>query len=350
MTNSLQFLYFLIFISIIMEINILKAFSFKILLIKNYLKCIIKIYNYLYLNIYFLFNKIINIKFFNLYIYININRKFIIKFKDRLLIFSWVFSNVLQTYAFYNINLGLVLRLINIYLNSELITYIYTMNFLIGFVIYLILLLKLCDKENSLKTKVFKFMLYVLLSVAIGILFFVLFKLISHIFVYIGIKLVNILNFLKNSLNHKNNNPQDPDFNAYYSDSNNKKKKTNKYLQQRAQEMREKLLFQQKSSKTVKKNINFNQNSLSAKRGINKKIYIEPKQNLNIETQLERIKNELEAYNIQQKKFEAWSKGKGKDFTYPDEAKELFKEYSLLLKDLRPHLKSMKKKMKNSNK
>lgn len=340
----IQFNNWIIVINIFITINILKAVNIYLIFyrLQKYFIIVKRIYNLFYLNfLYFLYN----IKKSYLYTYINKKQDFIFKLQDRILTFSWVFSIVLKKYAFYHLNLGFVLYLINIYFNIYTITYIYTINFLICFILVLILIIKSCDQKNRFKNKIFKFMLYLLLWVNLAILLYVFIKMINHIFVFIVTKLWNLKNLIKNNLSNKNPNPDDPDFNIYSSDSKNKKKK-NKYIQQRAQEMRDKLLFQQKSQDTMRQNINFNRNSLSTKRGINNIIYIEPRQNLDLETQLGRIKDELKAYNIQQKKFKLWSKGKGKDFTYPEEARELFKEYSRLLKDLRPSLKSMKKKVK----
>lgn len=338
----MQFNNGIIVIYILILINILRAINLNIIfyVIQMYFITVKKIYNLFYINFFY------NIKKAYLYLYINKKQKFIFKLQDILLIFSWVFSIVLKKYAFYLVNLGFVLYLINIYFNLRIITYLYTINFLICFIILLIFIIKSCDQKNGFKNKFVKFMLYLLLWINIAILLYVFIKMINHIFVFIMTKLWNIKNFLKNGLSNKNENPDNPDFNLYSSNSKIKRKKKNKYLQQRAQEMRDKLLFQQKSQYTTRQNINLYKNSLSAKRGINKIIYIEPRQNLNLETQLEKIKNELEAYNIQQRKFKLWSKGKGKDFTYPDEARKLFKGYSRLLKDLRPFLKSMEKKVK----
>lgn len=341
----LQFNNWIIVIYIFIIMNILKAININIIfyVIEKYYKTVKKVYKLFYLNFFYIFY---NIKNSDQYVYINKKQKFMFKLQDILLILSWVFFIVLKKYAFYHINLGFVLYLINLYFNIEIITYLYTINFLICFIIFLIFILKSCDQKNEFKNKFFKFMLYLLLWINVVILLYIFIKMINHIFVFIMTKLWNIKNFLKNGLSNKNQNPNDPDFNLYFSDSKIKRKKKNKYLQQRAQEMRDKLLFQQKLQYTTRQNINYSENSLSAKRGINNIIYIEPRQDLNLETQLERIKNELEAYNIQQKKFKLWSKGKGKDFTYPDEARKLFKEYSRVLKNLRPSLKSMKKKIK----
>lgn len=140
---------------------------------------------------------------------------------------------------------------------------------------------------------------------SIGVLLYIFIKLINHFFVFIVTKILNIKNLIKQNINSKNNSPNNPNFDLYYSDSTNKRKKDkSKYLRQRAQEMRNKLLAEQKSRYVIKDNTNFNKNfSLSLKRGINKRIYIEPRQNLSVQTQFERIKSELEAYNVQQKKF-----------------------------------------------
>lgn len=341
MQYLIQLNIWIIIIYILIIINVLKTINMDKIVyrIQKHYMAVQNTYNILYINIVFIYY---NIKNLDLYIYINKKQKFIFKLQDRLITFFSLFSIALKKYVFYNIKCGFVLYFLNTYLNIDIITYFYAMNFFICFIIILILMIKLCHQKGWFKNKVLKFMLYLLLWINVAILLYVFVIMINHIFVFIMTKLWNIKNIIKTGLSNKNSNPNDPDLNLYFSDSKIKRKK-NRYLQQKAQEMRDKLLFQQQY--TTKQNVNSCQNSLSAKRGIDKIIYIEPRQNIDLETQLERIKNELEAYNIQQKKFKLWSKGKGADFTYPDEAKELFKEYCRVLKDLRPSLKSMKKKI-----
>lgn len=337
---------FMILILLFLIINIINRMKINLSVIipnKYYIDIRI-IYNILYITIFAL---LYYLKIFLFYFFISNKLKLVFKLQDKFLIFSWAFFRVLKVYAFYNFNLGFMLYLINIFLNIDIISYIYKINFLISFIIVLIFIIKWCDINNWLKNKLFKFVLYSLLWLSIGMLFYIFIKMISDIFVFIITKILNIKDLIKKSLNNKNNSPNNSDFDIYYSDSINKRKKNrSKYLKQRAKEMHNKLLIQQKSNYAKENKNSYKNSSLSAKRSINKYIYIEPRQDLNIETQFERVKSELEAYNIQQKKFKSWSKGKGKDFTYPDEAKKLFKEYSILLKDLRPYLKSMKKKIK----
>jgi hypothetical protein len=117
------------------------------------------------------------------------------------------------------------------------------------------------------------------------------------VFIYILAKIIDIKNTIRVGFNKKS--PNGSDFNLYSPDSKRKKK----YLKERAEEMRKKVLLQQKS--VVNCEIDSKKNSLSSKRNITKNIYIEPRQNLDLETQYNRIKNELEAYNIQEKKFKA---------------------------------------------
>lgn len=275
------------------------------------------------------------------YIYIYRKLKFVFKLHNILLTIFGAFSLVLKKYAFYTFILGFIFLFVNFHFCLDIFIYIYTMSFLVSFIFVLVLIINICDQKNWFKRTYIKYILYLLLWVSVGVFLYVFLKLISSIFVFITTKLWNIKDLIKKSLSNKNENPRNSDFNIYSQDSRNKKKK---YLQQRAQEMRDKVLSQQKYTKNITQS--FNRDSLSAKRGITKKIFIEPRQDLNIETQLDRIKNELEAYNIQERKFKSWSKGKGKDFTYPEQAQELFKEYSRILKDLRPSLKSMKKQVK----
>lgn len=338
-----NFMILILLFLIINTINRIKI-NLSVIIPNKYYIDIRIIYNILYITIFAL---LYYLKIFLLYFFISNKLKLVFKLQDKFLIFSWAFFRVLKVYAFYNFNLGFMLYLINIFLNIDIISYIYKINFLISFIIVLIFIIKWCDINNWLKNKLFKFVLYSLLWLSIGMLFYIFIKMISDIFVFIITKILNIKDLIKKSLNNKNNSPNNSDFDIYYSDSINKRKKNrSKYLKQRAKEMHNKLLIQQKSNYAKENKNSYKNSSLSAKRSINKYIYIEPRQDLNIETQFERVKNELEAYNIQQKKFKSWSKGKGKDFTYPDEAKKLFKEYSILLKDLRPYLKSMKKKIK----
>lgn len=338
-----NFMILILLFLIINTINRIKI-NLSVIIPNKYYIDIRIIYNILYITIFAL---LYYLKIFLFYFFISNKLKLVFKLQDKFLIFSWAFFRVLKVYAFYNFNLGFMLYLINIFLNIDIISYIYKINFLISFIIVLIFIIKWCDINNWLKNKLFKFVLYSLLWLSIGMLFYIFIKMISDIFVFIITKILNIKDLIKKSLNNKNNSPNNSDFDIYYSDSINKRKKNrSKYLKQRAKEMHNKLLIQQKSNYAKENKNSYKNSSLSAKRSINKYIYIEPRQDLNIETQFERVKSELEAYNIQQKKFKSWSKGKGKDFTYPDEAKKLFKEYSILLKDLRPYLKSMKKKIK----
>lgn len=335
---------FMILIILLIIMNIINRIKINIsmIILNKYYIDIKIISNLLYITILAL---LYYLKIFWFFFYISNKLKLVFKLQDEFLRFSWAFFRVLKKFAFSNLNSGFILYLINIYLNLDIISYIYKINFLISFIIILIYIIEWCDKNNRFKNKLFKFGLYLLLWLSIGMLFYIFIKMVNHVFVFIITKILNAKDLIKKSLNN-NNSPNNSNFDIYYSDSINKRKKNkNKYLKQRAKEMHNKLLILQKFKAKDNKNLHKNY-SLSSKRGINKYIYIEPRQDLNIETQFERIKSELEAYNIQQKKFKLWSKGKGKDFTYPDEAKKLFKEYSILLKDLRPYLKSMKKKIK----
>lgn len=325
----------ILFFLIINILNIKKIIIF-IRIYHKYFLGINIICNLFYINFFSFFKK------FWLYILISKKLKFVLMLQDKFLVLSWTFSKILKRFAFYNINLGFIFYFINTYLNLSILSYIYKINFLISIIIILSLIIKLCENKNLFMNKFLKFVLYLLLWLSIGMLLYLSIKIISHFFVFIITKIMNMKNLIKKGLS--NNSPNNPDFDLNYHDSTNKrKKKRNKYIQQKAEEMRNKLLIQQKSKN---KTSVYNNSSLSSKRGINKHIYIEPRQNFNTEAQFERIKSELKAYDIQQKKFKSWSKGKGKDFTYPDEARELFKEYSKILKDLRPYLKSMKKKVK----
>lgn len=269
------------------------------------------------------------------------NLVFIEKFHDKFLIFSWVNYNTIKKYFFYNIISGFLFHSLYYYLNLNIIFYIYTLNLLFLSCIFIYIGIKLCHRFNKRNVKL---LLFLLLWINIFIIMIIIIIIINQFFVFLFTKLTNIKDRLINNFNSNN---KKPDFDLFSPDLKKKRrKKTKKILQERSEEMRVKLLTQQKNYKGAKYNIDFTKNkSFSSKRGITKTIYIEPRQNIDLETQFDRIKSELNAYNIQERKFKAWSKGKGKDFTYPDESKQLFKEYSKILKGLRPHLKSMKKKV-----
>lgn len=323
----------IIFFFVIFTINILRAVKSKLFLVflNQCYEIIKKIIFLLLVCLWYNYNKQ------NFCIKKNII--FIEKFHDKLLIFSYVSS--FKKYAFYNIISGFIFYLVNYCVKFKIIMYIYTLNLLFVFFFLICLSLKLC-----LNNKTIKLLLYLLLWVNIFIIIFIFIKIINELFVFIITKLINIKDRLKNNFNPNNKDPKKPNFNFSSSDLKKKRKKTKKILQERSEEMRVKLLIQQKRHNMTKSNMDLSKkNSLSLKRGINKAIHIEPRQNIDLETQFERIKSELDAYNIQEKKFKAWSKGRGDDFTYPDESKQLFKEYSKILKGLRPHLKSMKKKV-----
>lgn len=334
---------FIIFVFLLLLIKILKVTNLNVifyLLNRNYI--VLK----KFINLLFIYPLLCNFNKLE-YFFIKRNVMFIDKLQDRLLIFSWIASKILNKFAFFSLILGLVLFIVNIYIKANIITYTYILNLLFSSFIFLTMAIKICYEKNLFKNLFLKLVLYSLLWINVLIILYVFVKILNHFFVFIFTKLLSIKSRLNKNFNPNNNNPNNPDFNYVYSDLKNKKKKTKKILQERSKEMRDKLLIQQhKKHNMTKDNIDLlKKSSLSSKRGINKSIYIEPRQNINLETQFQRIKSELDAYNIQEKKFKAWSKGRGKDFTYPDEAKQLFEEYSKVLKGLRPHLKSMKKKV-----
>lgn len=78
------------------------------------------------------------------------------------------------------------------------------------------------------------------------------------------------------------------------------------------------------------------------------KIIIEKRQDLSLQDQLDKVQSELEAYNKQKEKFQQSINNikKGKENFYPDEAKNLWKDYIEVIKNLNFNLKSMKKNLK----
>lgn len=320
---------FIIFFCVIITINILKSIKSKLFFVflKEYFEIIKKFFYFLLLCLSYNYNKQI--------FYIKRNLIFMEKFHDKLLAFSYISS--LKKYVFFNLILGSILYLLNYWVQLNIITYIYSLNILFVSLFIICIGIKFCFNKKTIKL-----LLYILLWVNIIIIIFICIKIINQFLVFFITKFINIKDGLKNKFNLNNQEPEKSDLN-FFSDLK-KKKKTKKILQEKSEQMRIKLLKKQKSFNVTESNLDLSKKKgLSSKRNINKTIYIEPRQNIDLNTQFERIKSELDAYNIQEKKFKAWSRGKGNDFTYPDESKQLFKEYTKVLKGLRPHLKSMKK-------
>jgi cytochrome c oxidase subunit 1 len=122
------------------------------------------------------------------------------------------------------------------------------------------------------------------------------------------------------------------------------KKKTHKDIKEKALEMKNKVLNAQSRAK----NLNDNTSNPLFKKKWDKKIVIEERSELTKSKQLDRIKYEYKAYDIQEKKFKNTIKNikKNKENFYPDESTDLFKDYIKIIKDLKKNLKSMKKNIK----
>lgn len=91
--------------------------------------------------------------------------------------------------------------------------------------------------------------------------------------------------------------------------------------------------------------------SISKSRKWEHKIMIEKRQDLSLKYQLDKIQFELEAYKNQKKKFQQSIDNikKGKENFYPDEAKNLWKDYIEVIKSLNLNLKSMKNNLKKQD-
>lgn len=277
---------------VIITINTLNAVKSKLFLTfcNEYYDILKKFFYLLLFCLFYNYNKYTS--------YVKRNVLFIEKFHDKFFIFPY--SSAFKKYAFYNIISGFLFYLLDNCIKLDIITYIYTLNlFLVSF--FLISIgIKLCSSKKTIKL-----LLYLLLWINIFIILIIFIKILNQFIVFLFTKLISVKEGLKNYFSSNNKNPKKPDLNFFSSDSK-RRKKTKKILQTRSEEMRVKLLTQQKSSNMAKSNFDVSENnSLSSKRGINKVIYIEPRQNIDLKTQLERIKSELDAYNIQEKKFKA---------------------------------------------
>jgi hypothetical protein len=132
----------------------------------------------------------------------------------------------------------------------------------------------------------------------------------------------------------------------------NPQAKQYKDIKKKASEMKQKLLELQKE-KLNQSDWNLDSSSIHNKntnsfRNWNHQIYIENRPNLSLKDQLNKMKFELEAYKIQEKKFEQSINNikKGKENFYPDQSKYLWKDYIEVIKHLNFNLKSMKKNLK----
>lgn len=130
-----------------------------------------------------------------------------------------------------------------------------------------------------------------------------------------------------------------------------RKKKIHKDIKEKALEMKKKVLYSQNKGSSVK---NFNDKTSNPlfKRKWDKKIVIEERPQLTISQQVDRIKSEYKAYDIQEKKFKNTINNikKNKENFYPNESTNLFKDYIEIIKDLKTNLKSMKKNLKKVKK
>lgn len=132
---------FMILILLLLIINIINRIkiNFSRIIFNKYHIDIKIIYNILYITIFALFYYL---NIFLLYFYVSNKLKLVVKLQDRFLIFSWAFFRVLKVYAFYNLNSGFIFYSVNIFLNLDIISYIYKINFLISFIIVLIFIIK----------------------------------------------------------------------------------------------------------------------------------------------------------------------------------------------------------------
>jgi hypothetical protein len=158
------------------------------------------------------------------------------------------------------------------------------------------------------------------------------------------------------SLKNKNNNPKGPNDSGKFFSLNSKKKKEKKEILQnlqhekiRAQELKEKLLKTQKNGSLLnKKSHGYNvSSSLSKNRNWTNTIEIPKESDFTIENQIKNLDKEFKQYDDQDKKFKTIVVNiqKKKENFYPNESKDMFKEYVELVNILKKNLKSTKKEL-----
>lgn len=244
--------------------------------------------------------------------------------------------------------------------NSDnlLFIYLYQINFIIAINIKWVIITHNFIKNEQLKINHFKLysfirylllvMLFIYLAIMI-ILFFALINYLIHlIWSMIWSKIKGGFAKLFNtdfSANH-NKPPKKPQNTTIPFSSQD-----HKDIKKKASEMKQKLLKLQ-TDKLNTNNINIDcsecashTKSISQSRKWEHKIMIEKRQDLSLKDQFDKVKSELEAYNNQKKKFQQSIK-KGKETFYPDESKNLWKDYIDVIRNLNLNLKSMKKNLK----
>ena len=280
-------------------------------------------------------------------IYINIYTKNI----NCLIIFSFSFLFLLlynvevEVLNIWNIPGEVTFYLIYLYLSFLL--------FSIGFMINLVRFLVKIIWFNSLNPNYF-------LSFSFNILKFLLFGLLLLniiIIIMLGQKILilfkwNIMNKLKDwkfnleyEIKKGNKGPKNPqNFNIFSS----LKKKNEK--RKEAINLKEKIYEVQKKNNTVS-NVDFSikpdKISLSKNRNWTKKIEIPKGSDFTIESQIQNIEYEYQAYLNQEKKFKkiVIDINNNKENFYPSESKFLFKEYVKVIKLLKSNLKDIKKEL-----
>ena len=236
--------------------------------------------------------------------------------------------------------------------------YLSSFLFLIGILINLIKITKIWVKNNQLREEfpilynIVKCILLSLLIINLVVLFIIGKKLLVLLINYLkklffNTNIMHKLKDLKLSIDYKkvkNNKPKKPKI-SIFSDLRNKKKDKKKAFY-----LKEKIFNIQKRNLNNSSNTTFNKTSFSKRRGWNQTINLGDNPKFTANEQLNNVRSEFKAYDIQEKKFKKIiiDINKGKENFYPEESKSLFKEYITVVKILKKNLKYVEKNIKNT--
>lgn len=225
----------------------------------------------------------------------------------------------------------------------------YNISFFIGFcqICILIINVKILvifyiynnDKLNGYRLHTFiKYFLFFLIIIHMIIFIYILFTNLYKMFIKDYKWWTNIKNIFQN-LSGNRSPQQDPNnnnsYNFYTPSTKDKKKK--------ASELHDKLIEVQKRKVQNKDYVEIKESLLQQKRDWKHKVTIDKSPEISLQDQINKINNEWDKYDKEGKKFKKIISDikKGEERFYPDESKSLFKDYLLVIKNLKSNLKSM---------
>lgn len=253
-----------------------------------------------------------------------------------------------------NINCSILFFFLFLFLYDINIIYYY-LAFLFFSVGVLIKLVRFSVKWINLKKfldpniyLVIKYLLFGLIFINLIIVIVLLQKIFFLIKVY-AFNILNTLKDLKLNIDYKlrkgNKSPKKPEFSVnFFSDSKKKKKKEAFSLKERVLEVQKNKTIVDYSNTTTTRKF-----SIKETRNWTNRIEMPKRSEFTVESQIQNINYEYEAYNNQEKKFKkiVIDIDNNKENFFPKESKSLFKEYVEVVKILKKNLKDIKKDLKN---